>query len=127
MTPSTSTCMLDETQALTPANISSFLQTKDDIVISKLLTLKANQDLENEINKKGLAEFNHSLVKGIAAVGSLAYSSIFPSTPVMINWHHQGCLAAVKEQYLVDAAVRLNPKLKLSPKFQFSAVHAITR
>ncbi len=27
----------------------------------------------------------------------------------------------------MDAAVRLNPKLKLSPKFQFSAVHAVTR
>ena len=36
-------------------------------------------------------------------------------------------MTTVKEQYLVDAAVRLNPKLRLSPKFQFSAVHAITR
>ena len=77
--------------------------------------------------KKGLAEYNHSFAKGLASVGSLAYSSIFPSTSVMINWHHQGCLQVVKERYLIDAAVRLNPKLKLSPKFQFSAVHAITR
>ncbi len=100
----------------------------DEAVVSKLLGLKANQDLENGINKKGIAEFNHSLVKGFASVGSLAYSSIFPSTPVMVNWHNQGgCLSAVKEQYLVDAAVRLNPKLRLSPRFQFSAVHAITR
>ena len=28
---------------------------------------------------------------------------------------------------MVDAAVRLNPKLKLSPKYQLSAIHAITR
>ena len=27
----------------------------------------------------------------------------------------------------MDAAVRLNPKLKLSPKYQLSAIHAITR
>jgi len=44
----------------------------------------------------------------------------------MINWH-QNQLAYLKEQWLVDAAVRLNPKLKLSPKYQLSAVHAITR
>jgi hypothetical protein len=30
-------------------------------------------------------------------VGSLAYSSIFPSTAVMINWHDQGRLTKVKE------------------------------
>ena len=71
---------------------------------------------------------NHAIAKGFASVGSLAYSSIFPSTSVMINWHNQGgCLSVIKENYLIDAAVRLNPKLKLSPKFQFSAVHAITR
>ena len=44
----------------------------------------------------------------------------------MINWH-QNQLAYLKEQWLVDASVRLNPKLKLSPKYQISAVHAITR
>ena len=65
-------------------------------------------------------------MKGLAAVGSLAYSSIFPTTSVMINWH-QNQLAYVKDQWLIDAAVRLNPKLKLSPKYQLGAVHAITR
>ncbi len=100
----------------------------DETIVSKLLSLKANQDLENSINRKGIAEFNHALVKGFASVGSLAYSSVFPSSPVAVNWHRQGgCLTTVREQYLVDAAVRLNPKLRLSPKFQFSAVHAITR
>ena len=59
-------------------------------------------------------------------MGSLAYSSIFPSTSVMINWHNCN-LAAVKESFLVDAAVRRNPKLKLSPKVHCSAVHAVTR
>ena len=39
----------------------------------------------------------------------------------------QGCLTSIRDQHIIDAAVRLNPKLKLSPKFQFSAVHAVTR
>jgi len=30
-------------------------------------------------------------------------------------------------QWLIDAAVRLNPKLRLSPRCQQSALHAITR
>lgn len=49
------------------------------------------------------------------------------SQSVVSTLSFQGCLVHVKDQYIVDAAVRLNPKLRLSPKFQFSAVHAITR
>lgn len=105
------------------------LQHKDDVIVSKLLSLKANHDVENEINKKGITDFNHShhsFAKGLAS--SLAYSSIFPSTSVMINWHNQGgYLHTISEQYIIDATMRLNPKLKLSPKFQFSAIHAVTR
>jgi len=121
----------DEGKALCVAAKAS-----DDLIVSKLLVLRANQDPENDINRKGIAEFvgrGSSLVgkglAGAASVGTLAYASIFPSTSVMINWHDlaHGCLTAIKEQYLIDASVRLNPKLKLSPKFQFSAVHAITR
>ena len=36
----------------------------------------------------------------------------------MVNWHQQGCLTHLKDQWLIDAAVRLNPKLRLSPKCQ---------
>ena len=43
------------------------------------------------------------------------------------NFYMFTLLAYIKEQWLVDAAVRLNPKLKLSPKYQLSAIHAITR
>ena len=45
----------------------------------------------------------------------------------MPSYVHQGCLTLIRDQHIIDAAVRLNPKLKLSPKFQFSAVHAVTR
>ena len=38
---------------------------KDDVISSKLLSLKANQDLENEINRKGIAEMNHAFAKGV--------------------------------------------------------------
>ena len=55
---------------------------------------------------------------GFTSVGSLAYSSIFPSTSVMVNWHQQCCLTHLKDQWLIDAAVRLNPKRRLSPKCQ---------
>jgi hypothetical protein len=63
----------------------------ESVIVSKLLALKANQDLENGINKKGISEFNRVFAsKGFAKVGSLAYnSSIFPTTSVMINWHNQ--------------------------------------
>ena len=50
-----------------------------------------------------------------------------PTTPVMINWHQTGLISSLKEQWLVDGAVRLNPKLRLSPKYQPMALHAITR
>ena len=63
----------------------------ESVIVSKLLALKANQDLENTINKKGISEFNRIFANkgGFAKVGSLAYSSIFPTTSVMINWHNQ--------------------------------------
>ena len=46
---------------------------------------------------------------------------------IKLNFYIFTILAYIKEQWLVDAAVRLNPKLKLSPKYQLSAIHAITR
>ena len=36
---------------------------EDDHLVSRLLSLKANQDAENIVNKKGIAEFNHSIIK----------------------------------------------------------------
>lgn len=102
------------------------IENQDEVIASKLLALKAHKDAEFDINKKGISDFHQGGIKGLAAVGSLAYSSIFPSTSVMINWH-QNQLAYIKDQWLIDASVRLNPKLKLSPKYQLSAIHAITR
>ena len=58
---------------------------------------------------------------------SSTLSSMVPSTAVMINWHQTATLSSVRDQWMVDSAVRLNPKLRLSPKYQPLALHAITR
>ena len=61
------------------------IENQDEVIASKLLALKANKDSEFCINKKGIGD--NAGMKGLAAVGSLAYASIFPTTSVMINWH----------------------------------------
>ena len=74
----------------------------NELVMSKLLALKANQDPETGVNKAGINDVVNGGGHGVgtggggsslpglgAAVGSLAYSSVFPSTSVMINWHQQ--------------------------------------
>lgn len=45
----------------------------------------------------------------------------------MINWHGQQCLEYIRPQWLAEAAVSLNPKMKLHPRAQHAALHAITR
>ena len=80
------------------------------------------------MNKAAIAELQLGRsVRGRSAVSSLTYNSMCPTTAVMINWHQTGGLTALREQWLVDSAVRLNPKLRLSPKYQPMALHAITR
>ena len=86
----------DQNQALTVAT-----QANDHLVMSKLLALKAHQDQESTINKKSISELHlGKSVKGRTSVSSLTYSSMCPSTPVMINWHQTGCLNIVKDQLL---------------------------
>ncbi|XP_022246027.1 leucine-rich repeat serine/threonine-protein kinase 1-like [Limulus polyphemus] len=99
---------------------------EDEKIISKLLTLKAHQDPEYKINKKILdITPSTQLVGGL--MGGVTFSSMFPTIPVMINWHSQRCLQFVKEQWIIDASVSLNIKLKLSPHNHSMALSAITR
>jgi hypothetical protein len=104
-------------------------QASDYLVMSKLLALKAHQDQESSVNKTAIAEMHlgRSSLRSRGAVSSLTYSSMCPTVAVMINWHQTGSLSLVREQWLLDSAVRLNPKLRLSPKYQPMALHAITR
>nr|XP_045599191.1 leucine-rich repeat serine/threonine-protein kinase 1-like isoform X5 [Procambarus clarkii] len=101
---------------------------KDEIIVSKLLALKAHPDPEFKVNKRAL-EIKPSQQFSSLGVGNAGgvYSSLAPTTPVMINWHGQRCLSYLKDQWLVDASVNLNPKLKLSPRNQVIALYAITR
>ncbi|XP_050691737.1 leucine-rich repeat serine/threonine-protein kinase 1-like isoform X4 [Eriocheir sinensis] len=101
---------------------------KDEVIVSKLLALKAHPDPEFKVNKRALdikpsQQFSSLNVSNAGGV----YSSLAPSTPVMINWHGQRCLSYIKDQWLVDASVNLNPKLRLSPRNQVIALYAITR
>ena len=47
------------------------LENQDELIASKLLALKAHKDAEHDINKKGISD--QAGIKGLAAVGSLAY------------------------------------------------------
>ena len=103
-------------------------QAEDVLVMSKLLALKAHQDQESQINTSKIAELHlGKSVRGRSSASSMTYNSMCPSTPVMINWHQAGSLSTIKEQWMIDSAVRLNPKLRLSPKYQPMALHAITK
>ena len=113
----------DQNQALAMA-----IAADDHLVMSKLLALKAHQDQESQINRIKIAELHlGKSVRGRTSASSMTYNSMCPSTPVMINWHQAGSLTYIKEQWMVDSAVRLNPKLRLSPKYQPMAIHAITK
>ncbi|XP_071041167.1 leucine-rich repeat serine/threonine-protein kinase 1 isoform X3 [Parasteatoda tepidariorum] len=98
---------------------------KDEHIASKLLTLKAYQDPEFKINKKALEIVPSTHLGGL--LGSVTFSSMFPTTPVMINWHGQKCLHYIKEEWLLNASMAHNVKLKLTARNQSSALMAITR
>lgn len=98
---------------------------KDEHIASKLLTLKAYQDPEFKINKKALEIVPSAHLGGL--LGSVTFSSMFPTTAVMINWHGQKCLHYVKEEWLINASMAHNVKLKLTARNQSSALMAITR
>lgn len=110
----------DECRALEVAH-------KDEIMCAKLLATKAHSDPEYKINKKAMAEVSPSQFASASSLGSLTYGSLFPNTAVMINWHGQHCLSNVKPQWLIDAALTVNPRLRLNPKHQEVVLYSITR
>ena len=95
------------------------VQAKDDVITAKLLALKSHIDRENAINKKAGSP--------IESRGFPSISQVFPTNAVMINWHGQQCLEYIRPQWLAEAAVSLNPKMKLHPRAQHVALHSITR
>ncbi|XP_031347203.1 leucine-rich repeat serine/threonine-protein kinase 1-like isoform X2 [Photinus pyralis] len=109
--------------------ISLTVQNKDETLIAKLLSVKAHPDPEYKINKKAMTEsINSPQFSIFSNVTQLTYSSLFPNTPTMINWHNQRChLSQIRSQWLTDAALHLNQKLKQNPRSYDIALYAITR
>ncbi|KAJ4452048.1 hypothetical protein ANN_03564 [Periplaneta americana] len=102
-------------------------RNRDDILTAKLLSIKAYPDPEYKLNKSAMTEEGLPALPQLG-LSSLTYSSLFPNTSVMINWHNQQCdLSQVRKQWLVDAALNVNPKLKLNPRNQDIVLYAITR
>ncbi|KAI4458153.1 ankyrin repeat and protein kinase domain-containing protein [Holotrichia oblita] len=109
--------------------LSSTVQTKDETLTAKLLSIKAHPDPEYKINKKAMTDNIHSSHFSLfSGMSNLTYSTIFPNTPAMINWHNQRChLSQIRTQWLIDASLHLNHKLKQNPKSYDIALYAITR
>ncbi|KAG1714290.1 Leucine-rich repeat serine/threonine-protein kinase 1 [Nymphon striatum] len=104
--------------------LSIAVTATDEIIISKLLTLKSFIDPEYKINRKAM---NIVPSNQFAGTNLFTYSSMFPTTSVMVNWHNMKCLETIREKWLVDACVHHNSKLKLNIKNQSIATAALTR
>lgn len=101
------------------------VQNNDEQIICKLLSIKAHPDPDYKINKKAIGspetEFRPIL-------GNLTFSSLFPNTPTMVNWHSNNFrLQSLKINWLVEAALQCNAKLKGHPKLAQVSLTAITR
>lgn len=110
----------DESSALSIA-----IQNNDEQITSRLLAIKAHPDPDYKINKKAITtpetDFRPIL-------GNLTFSSLFPNTPTMVNWHSNNFrLVNLRPNWLVDAALHCNSKLKGHPKAHQVSLSALTR
>jgi Leucine-rich repeat (LRR) protein len=94
---------------------------RDDVIVGKILAVKAHQDSENKINVSYMNEYIVQKLKK-----PLLASSVLPTSPVNINWHNQK-LDHISEQWLISATLRINPRLRLCPKNQNLGLQAITK
>uniref|UniRef100_A0A182N1F9 non-specific serine/threonine protein kinase n=1 Tax=Anopheles dirus TaxID=7168 RepID=A0A182N1F9_9DIPT len=114
------------------------VQNADEPIICRLLAIKAHPDPDYKINKRAFAgpeagaagaEYG---VAPLAFVGKLAgsytYSSLFPSTATMINWHSNSCrLGLIRMAWLSEAVLQCNRKLRAHPNSHQLALAALTR
>ncbi|XP_063703322.1 leucine-rich repeat serine/threonine-protein kinase 1 isoform X2 [Culicoides brevitarsis] len=111
----------EQSTALTTA-----IDSADEQILCRLLAIRSHQDPEYKINKKGLND-DHSEVLS-PSISNLTYSSLYPNTPTMVNWHSNTCrLSYIKMNWLSEAVLYCNPKLKPSPKSSILALGALTR
>lgn len=86
--------------------LAASMMSKNQHLITTLLGTKAFADPEHKINKKAMTD---NIASQFGSLSSLTYSNIFPSTPVMINWHSQRCkLESIKSQWLVSLLIESN-------------------
>lgn len=91
---------------------------KNSLLISKFLALKSNVDPEFRINKKCNVEFasrykqSQKLSKSSSGNITTTFSSMFPSSPVMIDWQNLKCINQIDPQWLIDASLQHNKRLK---------------
>ncbi|XP_066583862.1 leucine-rich repeat serine/threonine-protein kinase 1 [Prorops nasuta] len=101
-------------------------QSRDETLTAKLLSIKANPDSEYKINKKAMTDSTQSHFSALSSFGNVTYSTLFPNTPTMINWHNQQCrLSQIRTQWLIDAVLHVNKKL--NAKNNDLILYAITR
>ena len=99
-----------------------FIASRDDVILGKLLTLKAYVDPEGILDATELQQHHR---EGVGK--KLLSTSLLPTVPVNVNWHAQR-LSKVSDTWLVSAGLKLNPKLRLAPgRGESMGLQAITR
>lgn len=86
-------------------------------LISKFLALKSNEDPEFKINKKCNVEFasrykQSQISSKSSGNTTTTFSSMFPSAPVMIDWHNLKCIKQIDPEWLIEASLMHNKRLK---------------
>lgn len=110
----------DESNALGIA-----IQNNDEQITCRLLAIKAHADPDYKINKKAITSPETDFRP---ILGNLTFSSLFPNTPTMINWHSNNFrLTVLRPNWLVEAALHCNAKLKGHPKAHQVSLSALTR
>lgn len=112
------------------------VQNGDEPIICRLLAIKAHPDPDYKINKRALAgqeastpEYGTAPLAFVGKLGgSFTYSSLFPSTATMINWHSNNCrLGLIRMAWVSEAVLQCNRKLRAHPKCHQLALAALTR
>ncbi|XP_052899999.1 leucine-rich repeat serine/threonine-protein kinase 1 [Anopheles moucheti] len=111
------------------------VQNADEPIICRLLSIKAHPDPDYKINKRAFtgqepsaAEYSASPLAFVKMGGNFTYSSLFPSTATMINWHSNNCrLGLIRMGWLSEAVLQCNRKLRAHPKSSQLALAALTR
>lgn len=110
----------DESSALSIA-----IQNNDEQITCRLLAIKAHPDPDFKINKKAITTPDSDFRP---LLGNLTFSSLFPNTATMINWHSNNFrLTNLRSNWLVEAALHCNSKLKGHPKAHQVSLSALTR